>query len=463
MTGMKKAVLVLLAMMVPLASQSLAAVITLAPPTDVTVEDVPNDVGTQILVTWNASPDEVAPVSGVRALAGYAIFRMVAQTGEGLESIGEQATNASEIGFSATFGFQAEQPVGSVSYGRTEFVDENVQAGTSYLYAVAATGPGDTFSPLAIAGAPVTAKMQYFNEGKFWFLIIMLTISLVIIGFVWYAKRGGVIKVRPIAGLEAVTEAVGRATEMGKPILFVPGILDINDIQTVAGITVLANVAKTAARYDAQLKVPTARSLVMTTARETVESAYLGEGRPDAYNEDNIYYLTDEQFGYTAGVQGMMVRERPAACFYMGAFYAESLILAETANSIGAIQIAGTAMPSQLPFFVAACDYTLIGEEFFAASAYLSNDPEQLGSLKGQDIGKIIAAALLIIGCVIATLAVTLDTWRGWQIAELYIKDNILGSEGLVPNEDKVKVIDADIAAELGPLSQQPHGGGDDS
>jgi hypothetical protein len=201
----------------------------------------------------------------------------------------------------------------------------------------------------------------------------------------------------------------------------------------------------------------------MTTARETVEAAYLGEGRPDLYNEDNIYYLTDEQFGYTAGVQGMMVRERPAACFYMGAFYAESLILAETANSIGAIQIAGTAMPSQLPFFVAACDYTLIGEEFFAASAYLSNDPEQLGSLKGQDIGKIIAAALLIIGCVIATLAVTLGTWRVWPMAELYIKDNILGSEGLVPNEDKVKVIDADIAAELGPLSQQPHGGGDDS
>ncbi|MCP4759530.1 MAG: hypothetical protein GY876_08755, partial [Planctomycetes bacterium] len=258
--------------------------------------------------------------------------------------------------------------------------------------------------------------------------------------------------------LEAVSEAVGRATEMGKPVLFVPGILDINDIQTVAGITVLANVAKTAAQYDAQLKVPTARSLVMTTARETVEAAYLGEGRPDAYNEDNIYYLTDEQFGYTAGVQGVMVREEPAACFYMGAFYAESLILAETANSIGAIQVAGTAMPSQLPFFVAACDYTLIGEEFFAASAYLSHDPEQLGSLKGQDVGKIVAAGLLVVGCILATLAVTTD-WRGVKIAELYIYDNILGNEGLVPNADKV----AEINSELESLAQQPHGGGDDS
>jgi hypothetical protein len=98
-----------------------------------------------------------------------------------------------------------------------------------------------------------------------------------------------------------------------------------------------------------------------------------------------------------------MVREKPAACFYMGAFYAESLIFAETANTIGAIQIAGTAMPSQLPFFVAACDYVLIGEEFFAASAYLSGEPQQLGSLKGQDVGKFIAGLFLIVGAVLMT------------------------------------------------------------
>ncbi|MCH2140406.1 MAG: hypothetical protein MK100_05150 [Phycisphaerales bacterium] len=434
-------------------THSFAADITLAPPTHVSAEDVPNDIGTQVLIKWHASPDEEN--AGTRSLDGYAIYRKIAQTSEGLESIGEAGADASELGFPANFDFEDTQPIGSVSYGRTKFVDENVEAGNSYLYAVAATGPGGTYSPISVASSPVTAEMQWFNGGKFWFLIITAVISFVIIAFVVIAKKGGEIRVRKIAGLEAVSEAVGRATEMGKPVLFVPGILDINDIQTVAGITVLSNVAKTSARYDAKLRVPTARSLVMTTARETVEAAYLGEGRPDAYNENDIYYLTDEQFGYTAGVQGVMVRERPAACFYMGAFYAESLILAETANSIGSIQIAGTAMPSQLPFFVAACDYTLIGEEFFAASAYLSNDPEQLGSLKGQDIGKIMAAGLLVVGCVLATIAVTSES-RTAQIAELYIKDNILGADGLVPNADKVAQIDAELDAQ----AQQPHAGG---
>jgi hypothetical protein len=90
----------------------------------------------------------------------------------------------------------------------------------------------------------------------------------------------------------------------------------------------------------------------------------------------------------------------------MGAFYAESLLLAENGNAIGAIQIAGTAEPSQLPFFVAACDYTLIGEEFFAASAYLSGERDQLGSLKGQDLAKAITAVVIIMGCLLATFAV---------------------------------------------------------
>ena len=71
---------------------------------------------------------------------------------------------------------------------------------------------------------------------------------------------------------------------------------------------------------------------------------------------------------------------------------------------MGAIQIAGTAMPSQLPFFVAACDYALIGEEFFAASAYLSGQPEQLGSLKGQDVGKLLVGVVLVLGVALATL-----------------------------------------------------------
>ena len=94
-----------------------------------------------------------------------------------------------------------------------------------------------------------------------------------------------------------------------------------------------------------------------------------------------------------------MLREKPAAIFLQGTFYAESLILAETGNSVGAIQIAGTDSEHQLPFFIAACDYTLIGEELYAASAYLSREPMLLGSLRGQDWGQDTYFCCYRIGC----------------------------------------------------------------
>jgi len=98
-----------------------------------------------------------------------------------------------------------------------------------------------------------------------------------------------------------------------------------------------------------------------------------------------------------------MVRERPAAHIMMGYFYAESLLLAETGSTTGAIQIAGTDAFTQLPFFVTTCDYTLLGEELYAASAYLSREPKLLGSLKGQDIGKGILIVVIALGSLLAT------------------------------------------------------------
>jgi hypothetical protein len=150
--------------------------------------------------------------------------------------------------------------------------------------------------------------------------------------------------------------------------------------------------------------VPVADPIVMTTAQEIVKQAYIEAGQPDSYDASKVAYLTYDQFGYTAGVDGIMMRERPEAVFLLGYFAAESLILAETGHAIGAIQIAGTKETSQLPFFVAACDYTLIGEELFAASSYLGREPVSLGSLKGQDLAKLWIVYLLTFGFVVGTI-----------------------------------------------------------
>ena len=343
-----------------------------APPTNLTASDHRWDDGTRVDLTWSLSPDDAA-------LASYIVRR---------KAVAEAAFTVVDI----------------VPRGTSRFTVAALDLTRSYLFEVTALGADRAESAPATIGAPVTPTMEWFDGTRVWFLLTVVVFCGAVIAYIALARRGMVMTVRKIAGLEAVNEAIGRATEMGRSCLFIPGVSDINEIQTIAGLNVLAHVAKTAAEYDATIEVPTSRSLVMTSARDTVEAAFLSAGRPDAYDPDRIYYVTDEQFGYVAYLQGLMVRDKPAACFYMGSFFAESLILAETGNAVGAIQIAGTAQPAQLPFFVAACDYTLIGEEFFAASAYLSGEPEQLGSLKGQDVGKLLVAAGIIAGVIGATL-----------------------------------------------------------
>jgi len=236
-----------------------------------------------------------------------------------------------------------------------------------------------------------------FIEGARVKFASILIVSLTIYYYIDRARSGEDIYLRKIPGLQALEEAVGRATEMGKSVLFVPGIMDLDQVETVTGLNLLGHVAEYTAKYETSLNVPVSRSIVMEAGREICKESYLKAGRPDLFYDDMVHYISDEQFAYAAGVNGIMEREKPAACFYLGKFYAESLILAETGNSIGAIQIAGTGSPAQIPFFVTACDYTLIGEEFFTASAYLSNKPELVGSIKGQDIVKLLVMITMVL------------------------------------------------------------------
>jgi len=242
---------------------------------------------------------------------------------------------------------------------------------------------------------------RFFRYDRINAMVLVLVFSSAILLYTKWAKQGKPLFIRKIPGLDAVEEAVGRATEMGRPVLFIPGIAELDEIETIAGISILGRVAKITAQYDTPLNVPVRYPLVLAAGQEVVEQAYIEVGKKDSYNKDTVRYVAGEQFAFTANVNGYMMRERPATNIYMGAFFAESLLLAETGNAAGSIQIAGTARPEQLPFFIAACDYTLMGEELYAASAYLSHEPIMLGGLKGQDFIKMLIVIAIILGFIL--------------------------------------------------------------
>lgn len=341
---------------------------TVAPPVPF-VQDTPNDAGKSITIRWQLAP-ELTP--------DFVLLRRSCER-------------------------ESTQVVATLGASDNGYIDENVCDGVRYSYQLGVVMGVDT-----VWGEPsqwVVSKPQWFNWARLNILIAMILFFALVIYFIEHAKAGRHLFVRRIAGLDAVEEAVGRATEMGKPIVYVPGLGSVADIATIASLNILGEVAKKTAQYDSALLVPNRDPIVYTVAREVVKEAYTRAGRPDAFKPDNIFYVTSEQFAYAAAVDGLMVREKPATNFFLGTFWAESLILAETGATTGAIQIAGTDSVFQLPFFITACDYTLIGEELYAASAYLSREPLLLGSLKGQDMGKLVILVVIVLGSALLLLS----------------------------------------------------------
>lgn len=398
-------------------AQSAPTVVQPAPPTNVTAADKPNDHGHTIIVSWTASADDgkgnnnvlmyrvlrTPKMSGpmhpdsVQGAAGYTVFSSLPYGDAAWKFVEGEWDTLGEI------------PSGSTSYtneggkdrDRNGFLPDHVPFRYKILSVTIDGGIGESE-----VSAPIQASGQFLNYDKLLHIgLPCLIFMLLVFGFLRAAKMGRELYIRPLAGISAVDEAIGRATEMNRPILYVLGLGAVDEIATIASLTILSRVAKRVAEHRTELLVPCYDAVVMTVAQETVKQAYLDAGRPDEYKEDIVYFVTQEQFAYVAAVNGTMLRRQTATNFYLGVFFAESLILAETGSVAGSIQISGTDRTTQIPFFVVACDYTLIGEEVFAASAYLSREPKLLGTLKAQDYAKAILLLVLIGGCIGAVIA----------------------------------------------------------
>ncbi len=254
-------------------------------------------------------------------------------------------------------------------------------------------------------------KLEHAN----WFhIVFMVVVCATILATIITARKGRQWFIRRIPGLSAIDETVGRATEMGRPMLFSLG-LDPIGPTTLQAVGIMTYVGRLAARYGNRLLVPVADPIVLAVAEEATREAWQAEGKPEAHRPEDVRYLSDQQFAFAAGMMGLVMREKVASTFLFGYFYAEALLLAEAGQEAGAIQVAGTPATTQIPFFIVSCDYTIIGDEYYAASAYLTQEPTLLGSLVGQDISKALLLLLILAGTIIALFpGVKIDALLKW-------------------------------------------------
>ena len=96
-------------------------------------------------------------------------------------------------------------------------------------------------------------------------------------------EQGKAFKIRTLAPLEALPEAVGRCAEMGKPIFYMPGIGSSLSLSSgayiLAGITILGRLAHFAAKAGVKLRLFTVTIDAMPLIQDTIKTAYAVEGK----------------------------------------------------------------------------------------------------------------------------------------------------------------------------------------
>lgn len=217
-------------------------------------------------------------------------------------------------------------------------------------------------------------------------------------------SRGYQHVIRRIPGVDAVESAVGRCAEQGRSVSFTTALTDVGPV-LYACLGVLQAVARKAAQYKLKLLVPQYSPEAMAIVEDGVRAAYSEVGKANQFDPDSIIFLSSEQFAFASGYMGLLHREKPGAAFLFGAFAAESLVLSEAGQQVGARQVAASVSPEQVAFFICTCDYTLIGEELFGASAYLGRDPVQVATVAAQDRFKLLLCGIILLGVVCATVA----------------------------------------------------------
>ena len=224
---------------------------------------------------------------------------------------------------------------------------------------------------------------------------------------VYYAFiKKGKSSVPELGPVQAISEAVDRSVEMGKPVHYAGG--ELSGVggeyaaMTVAMLTGLRYVAGLCADKGARLIAHASKTAeIVPLMQQIVREQYALKGKADKFNIGDVRFYGEL---YAAGILEGFATDGVGCNITLGASAGDAVVVMDSARRHGAVNIGGTGRWGMQYAFATLCDYMLIGPEIYAAAAVMSNDERQLRTITSEDIIKTIVIALLISGFVL-TLA----------------------------------------------------------
>jgi hypothetical protein len=228
---------------------------------------------------------------------------------------------------------------------------------------------------------------------------LVLTAILFVALTLWRRRSPG--SLRLIDAYERLNHSIGLAVESGTRLHISLGrgnLFTTRAGSALAGLAMLRRLAEQTSMSDRPPVVTSGDAPLAVLAQDTLQSGYRAAGAEDQYRFTTGRLTGLTPFSYAAGTVSTIHDESVSANIFIGDFGTESALLAEASDRENTSLIAASDNLAAQSIFYASSQEPLIGEELFAAGAYVGAGASHEASLNVQDILRWLIILAILLG-----------------------------------------------------------------
>ena len=238
-------------------------------------------------------------------------------------------------------------------------------------------------------------------------IVIGASAFLLLVITLW--KRKAPVNLRNIPALTRLYRLLGLTIEEGSRLHILlgrGGLLDARGGSALAGLAMLRHIAERTSVSDKPVFASAGDPTIGLLTQDTLQSGYHAAGADELYIPTTGRITGLSPFSYAAGAMNITQNENVSANVKIGHFGVEAALITDSSDRANAIVIgASDDLTGQAVLFASTQD-ALIGEELFAAGAYLGAGVSHRASLTLQDLLRWLAIVVLLAGAVLKILGV---------------------------------------------------------
>jgi len=241
--------------------------------------------------------------------------------------------------------------------------------------------------------------------------LIIILVSAILLFAITLWKRKSPANLREIPAMTRLYRTLGLSIEDGTRLHISLGsgnLLDARGGSALAGLAMLRHIAERTSVSDKPSVASAGDPTLGLLTQDTLQAGYQAAGVEEAYVPTTGRVTGLSPFGYAAGAMSISQNENVSANIMIGHFGPEIGLLIEASDRDNVTMIGASDDPTGQAVLFANTPDALIGEELFAASAYLDAGASHVASLTLQDILRWVVILILLGGAVAKLLGVNI-------------------------------------------------------